>query len=251
MKVQNPINIAVCVPLSWDKVDAEFMKSMLHMFRPNMLNEMQSRGIRNYWNLWCAHFPLDYNRNVLVKKAMEIKADYILFLDADMTFKPETLIQLFDGMKNHRRAGIVSGLYFKKGKPFYPVPGNFKNKVNPQVYYPIHLNGNRYIPADVVGMGAAFIRVKALADIEPPYFEYERDNITREMRITEDISFCKKMKKAGWDILVDTECICGHNMMITVDEVLWKSRGEPDTVATCYCAFLYVLRSIFKALGGN
>lgn len=58
-------------------------------------------------------------RNHLTSHALRLRADYMLWLDSDMEFQPDTLMKLL----NHAKQGkdYVSGLYFRRGTPTSPV----------------------------------------------------------------------------------------------------------------------------------
>ena len=59
-------------------------------------------------------------RNDLAKKAVKMDVDYILWLDSDMVFEPDTLERL---MKHMEQPGVamVTGVYFRRVPPFSPV----------------------------------------------------------------------------------------------------------------------------------
>ena len=52
------------------------------------------------------------SRNKLAKEAIEMGADYTLWLDSDMAFPPDTLFKLLEADKD-----IVRGLYFRRSPP--------------------------------------------------------------------------------------------------------------------------------------
>ena len=59
------------------------------------------------------------SRETLVKHAIQGNLDYILWLDSDMTFDPDTLQRLFKTLEDND-ADIVSGLYFRRAAPYTP-----------------------------------------------------------------------------------------------------------------------------------
>ena len=59
------------------------------------------------------------SRNTLAKQAIATKADYIMWLDSDMTFAPDTMTRLQQHMEEGK--DIVTGLYFRRRPPFTPV----------------------------------------------------------------------------------------------------------------------------------
>ena len=48
-------------------------------------------------------------------------ADYVLWLDSDMTFPPDVLERMMKVLDEHEDIDILSGLYFRRATPFTPV----------------------------------------------------------------------------------------------------------------------------------
>ena len=59
-----------------------------------------------------------HSRDALARKAIECEADYILWLDSDMVFPPDTLAKL---LEDRESGDIITGLYFRRVHPFSPV----------------------------------------------------------------------------------------------------------------------------------
>ncbi len=238
------MNLAVCVPISWDKVPTEFLISFSRMFRPEQLNEMERLGVKKFWQLFNRVFPLDLNRNRLVKKSLELKADLVLFLDADMTFPSDLIPRLIEDMKELGPC-VISGLYFKKAPPFPPVSANRIFSNDEQKMFPIELfkaNDSPLAECDVVGMGAALIAREVLEAVNQPWFEYGVYKRTGEMTVTEDVPFCRKVKEAGFKIYTDKRLECGHVTTFTVTGRHWREQrerlieGTACAIASWFCS---------------
>ena len=61
------------------------------------------------------------SRNRLAGMAVQMEADYILWLDSDMVFQPDTLERMMRVLDEHPEVDVLSGLYFRRGHPFTPV----------------------------------------------------------------------------------------------------------------------------------
>ena len=73
------------------------------------------------------------------------------------------------------------------------------------------LLNNRYLNVEYTGMGWMLIKKDVIEQLKYPWFYhelYEVDNFI-EM-LSEDVSFCKNLKKAGFDIYVDLDIRVGH-----------------------------------------
>jgi len=227
------MNLAICIPISWDFVPTPFVISLTQLMRPGQLKAIRELGVERYFYLFNRAFPLDYNRNTLVKKAIELSADWVLFLDADMAFTPDLVSALLkDSMQSG--AAIVSGCYFKKLPPHSCVSSIKKHPEDPQLLTPIdpHDDSASLVECDVIGMGAALIHRDVFEAISYPWFEYEVYEKTGERTVTEDVPFCRKAKEAGFSIWTDTSLVCGHIRQVEVDDSHWsayreKSKNKP------------------------
>jgi hypothetical protein len=210
------MKLMVAVPISWERVYTEFFISYAGLFRPQQIIALAEEGVEvdttsgksPLLQVFGTRFPLDLNRNFMVQGALVKNYDALIFLDADMTFPVDTLVRLVRQFKANPRAGIITGLYFKKAFPYLPVPANWLIN-RPQNMFPIRCE-QPLETADVVGMGCAIIRLEAVKALPQPWFEYRRDFAGGENGITEDVAFCIKMKAAGWQILCDNGLVCDH-----------------------------------------
>jgi glycosyltransferase involved in cell wall biosynthesis len=219
------MNLAICIPISWDYVPTPFLVSLTQLLRPGTLKAVRGLGVERYFYLINRAFPLDVNRNTLVKKARELEADWVLFLDADMTFPPDLVPALLND-SIATGAAIVSATYFKKLPPHPCVSGVFKTPADPQLITPIEPANQELTPCDVIGLGAALIHCSVFDAVPHPWFEYEVYQKTGERTVTEDVPFCRKAKEAGFSIITDPRLVCGHIRQVEIDDSHWRACGE-------------------------
>lgn len=151
--------------------------------------------------------PVDQARNQIAKKFLEEKeSDYLLFLDSDMTF-PQNLIKRLLAIDGD----ISSALAFKKWVPHLPTI--YVQRNDEKFHSLVDYEPNKIIEVDACGMACCLIKRKVFEVIEQPFFKFEeiinRDTKTIEI-LGEDLSFCKKVRKTGFKIKVDTGLIAGH-----------------------------------------
>lgn len=190
-------------------------------------------------------------RNLIVANLLEMKKEWLFFIDHDVILPPTTFITINDYMIR-KEYPIVSGLYFTKSVPSEPLiyrgmgTGYYsKWKMGDKVWVSGH------------GMGCTLIHssiLKEMWDISEPYqlgnkmvrrvfrnpAEVTFDPEKREVSIsvgTEDLAFLEKvikrgvLKKAGWKkfdglrypFIVDTSLFCRH---IDDSGVQYPARGE-------------------------
>ena len=137
-------------------------------------------------------------RNNLVKTALDIKADYLLFVDADMRFPKDTLKILMAHDKD-----IIGVNATTRSEPVKPTAKNMHiNEDNSIDWMPIYSNAKTGIEmADGIGCGVMLIKRKVIEGMEEPYFYFEQ--LPGNKILGEDIYFCVKAKDAGFDTWVD------------------------------------------------
>ena len=147
-------------------------------------------------------YSIDASRNLIVEHALEIGYDYIMWIDSDMILPKNTLTTLMSHDKD-----IVSGVYaYKLIGAENAVTKRFKDKAK-DIYEDIPLKeiteSKRLIEVDGVGFGCVLTKVDVFRHIKKPWFRYTPN-------MGEDIYFCRKAQKAGYQVYLDTSILCGH-----------------------------------------
>jgi len=159
------------------------------------------------------------SRNTLVKQAIALGADYIMWFDCDMKIPPDAM----DKMLKHMEDGkdIVTGLYFRRQPHYNPVLFKTLEEVDGKCK---HSNYDDY-PKDSVfevegcGFGCVMTRVSIFDDIalqEGNWFE-------PLCNAGEDIAFCLRAKRCGYKIWCDSSIKLGHCGHIVVTEELYNA----------------------------
>lgn len=190
-----------------------------------------------------AYMPLRYQvadaQNLIVKYAIEKEMEWLLLIEHDVIMPPDAFIRFNEYMLKEETP-VVSGLYFCRGRPSYPLV--FRGRGN-SVYTDFELGDKVW--ADGVPTGILLIHMGILREMwadSDPYqvggqqtrrvFESPRDiwydpEEPQNMSIfggTSDLNWCNRVmkegyfKKAGWDayqemtypFLVDTAIFCQH-----------------------------------------
>jgi len=232
------IDVMLCIPLSWSSVDKRFFNSFVRAkdyflshadLLPFKINNIHTRSD--------ATASVAASRNVLAAQAQEAGVDYTIWFDADQSFPEDVILKLLKHQKP-----IVSGMYFAKTLPYFPIVFNCIDKdknefrhFRPIMDYPD--NGDLYY-ADMIGMGCVAIQTKVFDKIKQPFFKYQLhppDTFVKDWRfrvhhkiedVSEDVWFCKQVRDAGFKIIVDPSVKCGHFASFTVTETIYKGVVE-------------------------
>lgn len=168
------------------------------------------------------------SRNKLAGYAVEMEADYILWLDSDMVFRPDTLEKMMEVLDQHPEIDILSGLYFKRAHPFSPVLfSKLEEKDNGEVVFEDYTD----IPDELFevagcGFGCVLMRTDCLFSM------VEEGNIGRWftplLGAGEDCAFCIRARRAGYTIYCDPSIDCGHMAYAPVTKQFYKATNKED-----------------------
>jgi len=198
--------IAIGFPLVDNTVPVQFFTSFSCMQKPSEYVLLIPQF---------AHGPFSGNiadaRNSLVEQAQNEGAKYLLMLDTDQIYPPETLMKLMSnevdvcGVRVHRR-----------WMPFDPIfmrgdIGKYESVPDKEMY------SGDLIDVDATGSGCLLFDMNVFDKVEYPWFKLD---IQDGKPVGEDIYFCSKARKAGVRICVDTAIEVGHLTTIEVNRFL-------------------------------
>lgn len=188
-----------------DMIDVDFVKSLV---------DLNTKGLEVSIN-FLAGSLVYVAREDLTKAAIESGADYVLWLDSDMVFPAETLIDMI-----RDDVDIVSGLCFRRKTPYTPTIykkiriGITENEVEEYNDYPY----DKLFNVEGVGGACLLVKTKVLKECI--------DNFNACWLplkcFGEDISFCIRARKLGYTVYCDSRIKIGHIGKAIVDEETWK-----------------------------
>lgn len=177
-----PGRIAVAVP-SGDTVQADFSLCMAGM--------CHSSGDLVVDLFSCKSSIVADARNIGVRRALEARAEFLLFVDSDMTFPRDTLKRLLRWNRD-----IVGATYVKRVPPHPPLG-------TPADPVATDENGSLLEMARLP-TGLLLIRTAVFDRLTEPYFRFGIDE-ERRVIVGEDYLFCDHARKAGFRVWCDCE----------------------------------------------
>jgi len=156
-------------------------------------------------------FPPDIARNEIVRAFLDKgDEDYLLFLDADMTFPEDIIRQLV----RHEKP-VVTGRYHMRKAPYHTVAYvKHRTQTGPHAYAPIHW-GQGLVEIERGGAGCLLIRrdvaLAIRARIGDEWFRYQRGpDPPHDFTVSEDFWFYEQARRAGFQCFLDWDCECEH-----------------------------------------
>lgn len=163
------------------------------------------------------------NRNGLTKAFLSSPREWLLYLDDDQILMPGTIQQLLAHGKE-----IVSGCYVSRDYPFPPMLFDREaddGRVGMRLCGP---EDRGLVSVTAIGAGCLLVHRTVFAQLEPPYWTLGQ--IIPD-GMSDDIDFCRRVRRAGFDIWCDLDTRVGHKSHCT----LWPertARGIGCTVVT-------------------
>ena len=155
----------------------------------------------------------------------KIDYDVWLTIDSDIFFIPEQVIELIEDTDKHP---VVSGLYRMSDLQHYAAVKKwdmeyFKKNGTFEFLKVNELDtSEKYMKVAYNGMGFFACRKGVIENLKYPYFSYpliemetEDGKVLRDM-CSEDVAFCKNLKDAGYDVIVNTSLRVGHEKTLVI-----------------------------------
>ena len=146
------------------------------------------------------------SRNELARKAIEMDADYILWLDSDMYFEPDLLERMFKVLKEND-LDFLTGLYFRRVPPFSPVLFDKLEITDGGAEWSEFTElPNGLFEVGGCGFGAVLMKADVIFSVGMMY----GDMFSPIGSVGEDLSFCWRARQAGHKIYCDSTIELGH-----------------------------------------
>ena len=175
--------------MSGEFVHADFAISLLHHHSPPGSKLIWVKGI-----------DIVGNMNSIVRKT---EGDWLWVLGTDHVMNFDLLERLLA-----HDVDVVVPLCLKRSPPYDPVVYSHQNEEGEYVGYN-DLPEHGLVPVHAAGSAGMLIRHNVLDALEDPVFESHGG-------LNEDLSFCAKVREAGFSIWCDVEASLGHIGQISV-----------------------------------
>jgi hypothetical protein len=182
-----PTSVSILVPTR-DTVYSHFSYSLGNLIKTTTL-----MGIEVHLFFDASTILINQREN-LINQAIEVKSEWVLWLDSDMMFPPTTLLRLLAHSQD-----IVACNYMKRSYPFKSVA--FMDTNDWESWVPLQ-SEDELLTVEAIGMGCVLMRTSVFEKLNRPYFEYTYQPKTKDWG-GEDFTLFKKLNKLGYQVKVD------------------------------------------------
>lgn len=160
------------------------------------------------------------SRNNLALQAFKIESDYMLWLDSDMVFQQDLLINMKQTM-DEKGLDFLTGLYFRRVPPFTPV---LFDQLDIDEEGACTWTDYKDVPEGLFkvggcGFGAVLIKTDVLFEVQSKY----GGMFNPIANMGEDLSFCWRARQCGYDIWCDPSMILGHVGYSVITDKFYQS----------------------------
>lgn len=205
------MKIMIAVPCG-DGLDVNFVDSLMHLKTPENVQ----------LDIQFASGSLVYDaRNGLAKRAVDSKADYILWIDSDMSFEPDLLERLLESAGTKE---FMCGMFFSRRPPFKATvykKCDYINKDDGSVDIEFELY--RPLPDEPFQIKACgFAAVLTKTSLFEEIFNKGGLPFSPMLGFGEDLSACIRIRQLGHELWCDPNIYVGHTAHVVIGGKSYK-----------------------------
>jgi len=203
--------LAVCVPLSWDSVPVKFLLSWTGIaMRTARTHEVLLLTARSPY--------LHRMRDDLASEALKHSPDYILWLDADQVYPPDTAKRLMEHVDSGK---LVVGGVTPQRVTGQPMIYDFSKAGGYRVNYRTEFEAEHGVhEIGGMGFGGVMMHPSVFKKLSQPYFWIRPDERPGVLP-GEDIIFFRKCRDAGIKVWCDYDLRFTHCVSLEL-RLPWK-----------------------------
>ena len=152
-------------------------------------------------------------------------SEWLLWVDSDIIITPQILNILWE-VADKKTKPVVTGVYFVSNQNeqslMEPVPAIYLETGDPYRTQIIHpLPENQVIPVDVAGFGLMLMHrsiIDPVRKVAGDLSVFGENQQAKDKFISEDVSFCRKLKAAGFQLYAHTGATVQHMKTFSFDQ---------------------------------
>ncbi len=156
-------------------------------------------------------------------------SEWLLWVDSDIVITP-TVVQKLWEVADKKTKPVVTGVYFVSNETeqslMEPVPAIYMetgDKYRTRLIHP--LPENQVIPVDVAGFGLMLMHrsiIEPVRAVAGEFSVFGENQQAKDKFISEDVSFCRKLKEAGIQLYAHTGATVQHMKTFSFDKNYYR-----------------------------
>lgn len=173
-------------------------------------------------------------RNEIVEMFLDQHdADWLWFVDTDMTFDPDILDRLVRSAHPEKRP-VVGALCFSLQDGWRAAPTIYMLRDDERLGRVFDYPRDELVQVGATGTGCMLIHrsvLTAMRERWPSPYRWFQEQAVGGVPVGEDMTFCIRAGSMGFPVFVDTSIKCGHEKPFVVDESVFVAQAALRQVA--------------------
>lgn len=164
---------------------------------------------------------LVYNsRNDLAMQAIQTGFDWVFWLDSDMVFQQDILVQMLD-VAREKDLDFLSGIYFRRVPPYTPVAFDHLevDEKNNCEWSEFEELPQSLFEVGGCGFGGVLVKTEVLAKVQEKF----GNMFFPIAQMGEDLSFCWRARQCGYKVWMDPTIVLGHVGYSVINRKFYES----------------------------
>ena len=224
----------VCIGYCYGTREEEFVDSL----RDLQIFDKQHNGLVQH-EVKIRGLYIEENRNNVVREFLTTGDDWLVSLDTDIHFRPEMIYALYD-VADPKTRPVVSGIYFGRLAQGRLVPIWFIDPKNGKytTVKQVEPDAGQPQALDAIGMGFCIIHRSVFEELAVLHAKdhwtwFGRDETFngddgQTHHLGEDLSFCRRVRAAGFPIYGHAGIQVGHIKKHALSYELWLREEHPE-----------------------
>jgi|688.fasta_scaffold416843_3 GT2 family glycosyltransferase len=156
-------------------------------------------------------------------------SEWLLWVDSDIVVTPSVLKKLWE-VADKKNKPVVTGVYFVSNQTeqslMEPVPAIYMetgDKYRTKLIHP--LPEDKVIPVDVAGFGLILMHrsiIEPVRKVAGDFSVFGENQQAKDKFVSEDVSFCRKLKEAGIQLYAHTGATVQHMKTFSFDNNYYR-----------------------------
>ena len=165
--------------------------------------------------------PIDLARNRFAKYLLDTEYTHLIILDIDHVHPPDLVRKFAVHVEKHPDHLVIGALNFRRGQPYDPLAFIYEGE---DVYSVATWEPGEIVRVDALGTNEVCIHRSVFEALPYPWFFRDYSVQTEDgTGLSEDLVFCRALRRAGIEIWLDTSISNDHLINGKINEAVFRA----------------------------